>query len=448
MTGGFESFGRVSPATPNLIGGREVVATLKRGRINGALLPVGNGRSYGDSCQNTAGAVVDMREFRRFISFDPATAIVEAEAGVMLSSIIKAYAPRGFFPAVVPGTRWVTLGGAIANDIHGKNHHRRGTFGGHVERLTLLRTDGEILECSRTENAKVFAATIGGMGLTGVILRAAIRLMPAGAIDVEERAIGFANLEEYFELAEQADAENEYAVAWIDQLATGKHRGRGVLLTANHINGAPPKKADKKTRLAVPFQPPFTVLSNPGIRAFNAAYRWSQLRKRGPRRTSWDKFFFPLDGVCDWNRLYGPNGLYQHQSVLPYDQAPVAVAQLIETSQKFGEASFLTVLKRFGEVQSPGMLSFARPGYTLTLDLPNRGASTLALLEALDKVTIDAGGAVNPYKDARMSAEVFAASFPNWEELEIVRDPGLMSDFWARTAGKLPRSQMFADAAE
>lgn len=448
MSAAFESFGRASPATNHIISGREAVATLKGGHAHGLFLPVGNGRSYGDSCQNSGGAVIDMREFRRFISFDPATGIVEAEAGVMLSAIIKAYAPRGFFPPVVPGTRWVTLGGAIANDIHGKNHHRRGSFGCHVERLTLLTSDGEVVECSPTRNPKMFAATIGGMGLTGIILRAAIRLMPAGAVDVEERATGFDSLERYFELAEKADAENEYAVAWIDQLATGAQRGRGVLLTANHRAGEAPKKADKTAMVRVPFQPPFTVLSGQGIRAFNAAYRWSQLRKPGPRRTEWNKYFFPLDAVGDWNRLYGPRGLYQHQSVVPVDGAAKTVAKLIETSQQFGEASFLTVLKRFGEKRSPAMLSFARPGYTLTLDFPNRGASTLKLLEALDRITVEAGGAVNPYKDARMSPAVFAASFPNWEELEFVRDPAMMSDFWARTAGRLQRKETFTDAAE
>lgn len=445
---GFHSFGRTVRPTAQVIGGREAVAMLRSGRSNRTLLPVGNGRSYGDTCQNADGAVVDMREFRRFVSFDPATGIVEAEAGVLLSNIIKAYAPRGYFPPVVPGTRWVTLGGAIANDIHGKNHHRRGSFGSHVERIAVLRTDGEVLHCSRTEYPRLFAATIGGMGLTGVILSAAIRLMPVGAIDVEERAARFDNLEAYFELADQADADNEYAVAWIDQLATGANRGRGVLLTANHVDGPSPDSAERTPRLAVPFQPPFTALSKPGIKVFNAAYRWSQLRKPGPRRTAWDKFFFPLDAVRDWNRLYGPDGLYQHQSVLPVDGAQRAIASLLETSQQSGEASFLTVLKRFGAIASPGMLSFARPGYTLTLDFPNRGASTLALLEALDKIVMEAGGAVNPYKDARMSAETFAASFPGWSELEAVRDPGLMSDFWARTARKLHPAKAYAAAAE
>jgi FAD/FMN-containing dehydrogenase len=412
------------------------------------VLAVGNGRSYGDTCQNASGSVIDMRDLRRFASFDPATGIVDAEAGVFLASIIKNYAPRGFFPAVVPGTRWVTLGGAIANDIHGKNHHRRGTFGCHVESLTLLRSDGTRLECSRMQNAAMFAATIGGMGLTGVILRASIRLMPAKAIDVEERTTGFACLEEYFERAEAADADNEYAVAWIDQLATGSSRGRGILLTANHLKEPAPGRADRQPRLGVPFQPPFAVLSRLGIRAFNAGYRWSQLRKPGARRTSWDSFFFPLDAVRDWNRLYGPAGLYQHQSVLPLDTAQTAVARLLEASQQAGQASFLTVLKRFGDRPSPALMSFARPGYTLTLDFANRGAATLELLEVLDRITIEAGGSVNPYKDARMSPATFAASFPNWEALEAMRDPAFRSDFWARTAMQLPRQSRFSHAAE
>lgn len=451
MTGALHSFGRASAATGRVTSLAVATRLLETRKASpNSLLAYGNGRSYGDSCQNVAGSLIDMRGSNRILGFDPATGVLEAEAGLLLSDMIAHIAPKGFFPAVVPGTRFVTLGGAIANDIHGKNHHRRGTFGRHVEWLTLLRSDGRSLRCSRTEHPQLFAATIGGMGLTGLIVSAAIRLMPVASADVIERAVGFTSLEDYFALAEQADADNEYAVAWLDQLARGRGFGRGVLLTGNHADKiGDSANFNVPAKLAVPFQPPFTVLSTPFLTLFNAAYRWSKLRSPEPKRSSSHSFFFPLDGVRDWNRLYGRRGLFQHQSAIPFDAARQAIPALLSATHNAGQASFLTVLKRFGDVRSPGLLSFPRPGYTLTLDFPNRGASTLKLMAALDRITVDAGGAVNPYKDARMSAETFAASFQNWRELERLRDPAFMSDFWRRTAGRLGAvGTDFAAAAE
>jgi FAD/FMN-containing dehydrogenase len=449
MTGILHSFGRASAPTRRVIAASDAIARLTRGEANPAsLLAYGNGRSYGDSCQNVDGALVDMRPMNRILAFNREQRIIEAEAGAMLSDIIAATMTEGLFPCVVPGTRFVTLGGAIANDVHGKNHHRRGTFGCSVEWLKLLRSDGKTLRCSRTENGRLFSATIGGMGLTGLIVSAGIRLMRVGGADVIETATPFETLDGYFDLAENADANNEYAVAWLDQLAGGDALGRGVLLTGNHVEGRETASAPKSGLLSVPFQPPVTVLTRPAIAAFNAAYRWSKSRNRGPRRASWESFFFPLDSVRDWNRLYGPSGLFQHQSVLPSAAARDGVAALLKATHRAGQASFLTVLKRFGDVASPGLLSFPRPGYTLTLDFPNRGKPTLDLLSELDAITVAAGGAVNPYKDARMSAETFAASFPNWMELEALRDPAFISDFWKRTAGRLSSNSNFAHAAE
>jgi FAD/FMN-containing dehydrogenase len=221
------------------------------------------------------------------------------------------------------------------------------------------------------------------------------------------------------------------------------------MITGNHARyGARAAKASQ-ARLSVPFQPPFTVLNRPFLTAFNSAYRWRKGSARGVRQTGYQGFFFPLDGVSNWNRLYGPRGLFQHQSVVPDEAARTAIPALLAAARAAGQGSFLTVLKRFGAARSPGLLSFARPGYTLTLDFPNRGAATLALLKELDAIAIDAGGAVNPYKDARMGAEVFAASFPNWREIEAVRDPAFMSNFWARTARVLlDRGEALAHAAE
>ncbi|RUW61279.1 FAD-binding oxidoreductase [Mesorhizobium sp. M7A.F.Ca.US.008.03.1.1] len=434
----FPSFGLATPPAPRAIGADEAIALLKGGQAKPAsLLAYGNGRSYGDSCQNQAGAVVDMRSLNRIHAFNAETGVLEADAGVLLSDIIAHAAPYGFFPAVVPGTQFVTLGGAIANDVHGKNHHRRGTFGCHVESFTLLRSDGRTHRCSATDNARLFAATIGGMGLTGLILSASIRLMRVHSLDIVEKATPFRDLGEFFDLAEAADQANEYAVAWIDQLAGGRNSGRGLLLSGNHAEHGSHAASRVGGNFSVPVQPPFNVLSRPFLTAFNAAYRWRKSRATVPRRAGYQGFFFPLDGVRNWNRLYGPKGLFQHQSGMPEETAREAVPALLAAARKAGQGSFLTVLKRFGSIRSPALLSFPRPGYTLTLDFPNKGAATLTLLRELDRITVEAGGAVNPYKDARMGAEIFASSFPEWQRLEALRDHAFMSDFWARTAKRL-----------
>ncbi len=437
---GYDSFGQLSRGQTGAFTAAEGAALLRTaGAKPASVLAYGNGRSYGDSCQNSPGALIDMRGHSRILSFDRATGVLEAEAGVMLSDVIEFAAPHGFFPPVVPGTKFVTLGGAIANDIHGKNHHRRGTFGLHVISLDLLRSDGEEYRCSSARNSELFAATIGGMGLTGLITTASIRLMKVPSLHIEEIVTPLGSLDDYFDRAAEADALNEYAVAWIDQLASGRSEGRGLLLTGNHARGQTAKANPSPTRrISVPMQPPLNLLNRPFVRLFNLAYRVAKSRGPDRRISSVDSFFFPLDGVAHWNRLYGPRGLVQHQSVIPEANARQAVPALMRCARENGTASFLTVLKRFGSLQSPGFVSFPRPGYTLTLDFAFQGQRTVDLLQRLNAITIGAGGAVNPYKDAHMSAETFAASFPEWREVEARRDPAFMSDFWARTAMRLP----------
>ncbi|TPL97548.1 FAD-binding oxidoreductase [Mesorhizobium sp. B2-3-10] len=445
----FQSFGLATPPAARAMHADDAIALLKGGQARQAsLLAYGNGRSYGDSCQNQLGTVIDMRPLNRIRGFNAESGLLEADAGVLLADVIAHAAPHGFFPAVVPGTQFVTLGGAIANDVHGKNHHRRGTFGCHVESFTLLRSDGHSCRCSATDNPRLFRATIGGMGLTGLILSASIRLMRIPSLDIVEKTTRFRDLREYFDLAEAADQANEYAVAWIDQLAGGRNSGRGLLFTGYHAEHGSHAAARASAKLSVPLQPPFNVLSRPFLTAFNAAYRWKKGQAKAPRKVEYQGFFFPLDGVRDWNRLYGPKGLFQHQSVVPEEAARAIVPALLTAARQAGQGSFLTVLKRFGSIRSPALLSFPRPGYTLTLDFPNRGAATLALLGELDRMTIAAGGAVNPYKDARMSAATFVASFPEWPRLEALRDPAFMSDFWARTAGIVDLRRRDAEAAE
>lgn len=445
---GLSAFGLPGHARGSL-SPREAIALLESGgAVAGSLLGYGNGRSYGDSCLNRAGMLVDMRPMNRILSFDPGSGVIEVEAGAMLSDIIAHAAPHGWFPAVVPGTRFVTVGGAIANDIHGKNHHRKGTFGAHVLALELLRSDGMRHRLDSAAGSELFAATVGGMGLTGLILSARLRLMKVGSIDVEEKVSAFDSLDTYFDMAEAADLANEYAVAWVDQLAGGARAGRGLLITGNHAPGGAREAVLRRSRLSVPFTPPVSLLNRPSLKAFNTLFHWRRARAAEPRLAGWEGFFFPLDAVGDWNRLYGPRGLFQHQSAIPFETARQAIPEMLARSRKAGQASFLTVLKRFGAIASPGLLSFPRPGYTLTLDFPNRGAATLGLLADLDRITTEAGGAVNPYKDARMPEAVFAASFPDWTRLERLRDPAFVSDFWRRTALRLTGTRPRLQAAE
>lgn len=429
MAANLDSFGRIDRHPREALELDRAIANLGAG--GPSLLAFGNGKSYGDTCHNEAGALVPMRSRRAILGFDAETGLLTAEAGTSLEEIIAHAAPHGYFLPVTPGTRFVTLGGAIANDVHGKNHHVRGTFGCHVTGFELLRSDGKRYPCSATENPDLFAATIGGMGLTGIILSASIKLMRVGSLDVEEEITPFANLDAYFGLAEAADAANEYAVAWVDQLSG---TNRGVLLTGNHADNGNFHVASSATRLSVPFEMPFSMLNGLSLKAFNFAYFHAKARKSGKTLSPYGSFFYPLDAVGNWNRLYGPKGLYQHQSIIPFATARKVVPQMLEASRQAGQASFLTVLKRFGAVASPGLFSFPRPGYTLTMDFSNRGASTLKLLETLDALTVEAGGRVNPYKDQRMSAATFASGFPEWTALERYRDPRFSSDFWRRTA--------------
>lgn len=405
----------------------------------GGFLPFGNGRSYGDSCHNDQGMLIESRRHSRILKFDPGTGMMTCEAGVTLRQVLERAIEHRFFLPVTPGTAFVTVGGALANDVHGKNHHARGTFGNHVTAFTLLRSNGERLTCSPVENADLFAATIGGMGLTGLVLTVDLRLMKVPSPHVQQHAIRFENLAEYFALVDRVDEEHEYSVAWIDQLATGARAGRGILLAGDHADGSCElPDIPKGLKFSVPFAPPFNLLNGATLKAFNEYYFRKQKRGETVTTVPWTSYFYPLDAIGAWNRLYGPRGLYQHQSVYPAEKAPEITVRLMEAARAAGHASFLTVLKRFGDIGSRGILSFPRPGFTLTLDFANQGERTVKLLDALDRIVVEAGGAVNPYKDARMSPQVFEKSFPSWRKLEALRDPALVSNFWKRTALALP----------
>ncbi|NJA88100.1 FAD-binding oxidoreductase [Rhodocyclus tenuis] len=418
------------------------------------LLAFGNGRSYGDSCLNSDGALLLTRGTDRFISFDaapttrgnptpatPAThptpahtqvtatdgdsAYLRCEAGVLLADIIEVFLPRGWFLPVTPGTRFVTVGGAIANDVHGKNHHRAGSFGAHVRSFELLRSDGSRRVCSRHENADWFAATIGGLGLTGLITWAEIELRRVDSDGLTVENTRFHGLDEFFALNGEAEAAHEYAVAWIDCLAKTP---RGIFMAADHAPAGSRARTPGKAKRA-PFTPPLSPVNTASLSLFNLAYYHRPLPSRG--LTHLLPFFYPLDGVLDWNRLYGRRGFYQYQCVVPL-AARAAIDEMLRAIAASGQGSLLAVLKTFGHDASPGMLSFPMEGTTLALDFPDQGEATQALFGRLDAIVAAAGGRLYPAKDARMPAYLFRQGYPQFDAFGRFVDPRFSSNFWRR----------------
>lgn len=400
-------------------------------RTHGDTLAYGNGRSYGDSCLAASEHALHMRGLDRFIAFDRDSGIVRAEAGVTLGEILALTIPHGWFLPVTPGTQFVTLGGAIANDVHGKNHHRRGTFGRHVRQFGLLRNAEAEHACSPTDNVALFAATIGGLGLTGIITWAEIALMPIRSAQVDTLTVRFGSLPEFFALSAELDPQHEYSVAWIDCLATGARAGRGVFTAGDHAAGGSLTPAAVAS-LRLPFTPPFSLVNHATLRAFNAAYWHAQPARRRARRGDYAPFFYPLDGIRDWNRGYGPRGFQQYQCVIPEAAAPDAIGELLATIASSGRGSFLAVLKRCGDLPSPGLLSFPLAGTSLALDFPQHDDLDRRLFPRLDAIVRSGGGRLYPAKDAHMRGDDFRRAYPAWERLAALRDPALNSRFWQR----------------
>ncbi|MHC8412229.1 FAD-binding oxidoreductase [Pseudomonas sp. Hz4] len=395
----------------------------------GTTLPFGNGRSYGDSCLAETDQVLYMRSLDRFIKVDWLRGIVLAEAGVSLAEILSLSVPNGWFLSVTPGTQFATLGGAIANDVHGKNHHVRGTFGNHVTRFALLR-EGEEVICSPAENVDLFCASIGGLGLTGVILWAEIQLIPIRSNAIESSAIRFDNLKDFFVLSAELDYQHEYSVAWIDCLAKGAQLGRGVFIVGDHARyGSFEKKSPVKLQLSL--TPPISLVNSLSIKVFNEMYWRSKPSKSKRFRSSYEPFFYPLDRILNWNRIYGRKGFQQYQCVIPESAAELAMVELLKVIANAQQGSFLVVLKRCGNISSPGLLSFPLPGISLALDFQQK-SNLEPLFLKLDAIVREAGGRLYPAKDAHMSGSDFRHFYPAWEQLEKLRDPILMSRFWKR----------------
>lgn len=397
---------------------------------HGNTLPYGNGCSYGDSCLAASDWVLHMRRLDRFIHVDWQQGTIVAEAGVTLAEILAIAIPRGWFLSVTPGTQYATVGGAIANDVHGKNHHLRGTFGSHVRGFGLLRHGEELLTCSPSENTTLFAATLGGLGLTGVITWAEIQLMPIYSSQVDSTMVRFDNLAEFFVLSAELDHQHEYSVAWIDCLAKGTQAGRGVFIVGDHARYGS-LEVDSSPKLHVPLTPPVSLINNLSLRAFNEAYWRMHPVTRTHKRGSYKPFFYPLDSIRHWNRIYGRKGFQQYQCVIPDALAEVALRELLSAIADSGQGSFLAVLKRCGDIASPGLLSFPLPGTSLALDFPQK-ANLAPLFARLNAIVREAGGRLYPAKDAQMSGSDFRQAYPAWEQLEALRDPSLISRFWKR----------------
>ncbi|CAG9932807.1 FAD-binding oxidoreductase [Candidatus Nitrotoga arctica] len=398
---------------------------------HGTLLPFGNGRSYGDSCLATSGHALHMRPLDRFISANWESGLIRAEAGVTLGELLALAIPQGWFLPVTPGTQFVTLGGALANDVHGKNHHVRGTFGCHVPRFGLIRSDRPPLVCSRQENAELYAATIGGLGLTGIIEWLELQLVPIRSSLIDATHVRFGSLEEFFVLSAELDPKHEFAVSWIDCLARGKSVGRGIYMAANHAEEGPLVFANP-CKLNVPLTPPFSAINRLSLRLLNSAYYGGHRDGRHNSRISYEPFFYPLDRILNWNRIYGPRGFQQYQCAIPEGNAAAATRELLDAIAAAHSGSFLAVLKRFGDVASPGLLSFPLPGATLALDFPQQGEITARLFSRLDTIVREAGGRLYPAKDAHMSGADFRNAYPAWAQYEGLRDPVLSSRFWER----------------
>jgi FAD/FMN-containing dehydrogenase len=395
-------------------------------------IPYGMGRSYGDVCLNPAGRLWQTSKLDHFIHFDEYTGCLICEPGVLLGDIQTLMIPRGWGLAVSPGTQFVTVGGAIANDVHGKNQHLLGSFGDHVLAISLLRTNGEVIQCGPDLETDYFAATVGGLGLTGLIVEVALQLRRVPGPWLSTETLPYKNLAEFFQLASSSEENWEHTVSWVD--CSSGVKGRGLFMRANTIaiENLPEPKIFRRT---MPILPPFSLINKISLPIFNKLYFNIKKWQAGPVISHYQPFFYPLDKIHRWNKIYGPKGFFQYQSLVPIEHGQESVAAMLGEIARSGEGSFLAVLKTFAKRKSLGMLSFVQPGVTLALDFPNRGAKTIKLLASLDAIVREAGGRLYPAKDARMPRDLFESGYPRLNEFLQYRDPGISSAFSRRLMG-------------
>jgi FAD/FMN-containing dehydrogenase len=392
----------------------------------------GKGKSYGDVCLNEDNAVIDMSNLDHIISFDKENGIIDCEAGITLSKILEFIVPNNWFLPVTPGTKFITLGGAVANDVHGKNHHVAGTFGNHVIDFDLLRSDGKIYKCSKDENSELFRATIGGLGLTGLIRSVRFKLKKIENPFMYVENIKFNNLDEFYSINEESEKEFPYTVSWVDCTTKGKSMGRGIYMRGKHATDVDLEKDFEHKEGGIPFPIEAPFINNFTVKAFNKLFYSKQFKKFTKQIVPYEPYFYPLDFVDGWENAYGKNGFLQHQFVLPLDTSKDILKTIFRLIVDSGMSSFLTVLKTFGDIQSSGMLSFPKRGITLAIDYRMEGKKTLDLLNKIDDIIVKENGRLYPGKDARMSKEHFHKFYPNFDKFEQYIDPKFSSSFYRR----------------
>ncbi|MEM7183492.1 MAG: FAD-binding oxidoreductase [Spirochaetota bacterium] len=375
----------------------------------------GLGRSYGDS--SLAKQNLNLFAINQIKDFNSQTGEIHCEAGATLEQILDYSVGRGWFLPVTPGTKFVTVGGAVASDVHGKNHHKEGSFSDHIVFFHILLADGSIAKCSHTENQELFRATCGGMGLTGVILDVAFRMKPIQSAYIEETIIKAQNLLEVLQLFEDYE-DTTYSVAWIDCLATGKKLGRSLLMVGEHSEKGGLINPTRR-RLAVPFEMPSFLLNGLSISAFNFLYYHRIQKKKSKHHVHYEPFFYPLDGIHNWNRMYGRRGFTQYQFVVPKEAGKESMQEILQRIARSKKGSFLAVLKAFGKGNA-NYLSFPMQGYTLALDFKME-RSLLPLLDELDRIVLQYGGRVYLTKDVRLKEETFKKSYPQWQTFTKIR---------------------------
>ncbi|QWL29360.1 FAD-binding oxidoreductase [Rathayibacter toxicus] len=391
----------------------------------------GMGRSYGDVALNGGGVLWDFRGFDRLLAFDESTGVLRAEPGVLLKDVQAVFSSRSWMLPVTPGTKNVTLGGAIANDVHGKNHARAGTFGRHLLSFTLVRSDGSCSRCTPTENVELFEATIGGLGLTGLIVEVELSLTRVPGPWLVTEDLTFQTLEEYLALVHESITIFEHTVAWIDVTTGGGRRG---VYSRGDTTAAPALPALPSRTLRLPFEFPRSVVNRVTLPLLNRAYYRLKAARAGRSVQHYEQFYYPLDAVEGWNGMYGPRGFYQYQSTVPWEGALEVTREMLALIADSGTGSFLGVLKTFGALESPGMLSFPAPGICFALDFPHT-PTALPLFDRLDQLVLSAGGRLYPAKDSRMSRPMLEAGYPRLADFIRQRDPGISSGFSRRVLG-------------
>jgi FAD/FMN-containing dehydrogenase len=427
------SWGRLSYEDHHVIplNERHKVANIIKTQEGTVGIAHGMGRSYGDVALNPKGLLWLTTGLNHLIRFDSKTGRLHCESGVLLRDIQRLFIPRGWMLPVTPGSQMVTVGGAIANDVHGKNHHALGSFGDHIQHIKLVRTDGTEIECGPNLNAEWFAATVGGLGLTGLIVEVELQLRSTSSPWLDTETIPYANLSEFFKLADSSEEYWEHTVSWIDCMSK---KGQGIFMRANpnkDLRDTAKIKAERK----IFFLPPISLVNKITLRPLNFTYYNFKKYNAGSSITHYEPFFYPLDKLLEWNRIYGPKGFFQYQSVIPRNVGQDATQAMLKEIEKSGEGSFLAVLKTFGNRESLGMLSFPEPGVTLALDFPNHAFRTLKLLDRLDAIVKEAKGRIYPAKDARMPRDLFEAGYPKLNRFLKYRDAGISSSLSRRLLG-------------